>query len=80
MLALAWYCAIVTTLVTIEYWDDWLARVVSGSITLMTYNNLTDEMFFDPYKFGTNEKIFGLIIGINFIYNILEWIKTQRLR
>lgn len=74
---MAAFCAIITTLVTIEYWDDQLLRLISGTLTLCTYNNLTDEIFFDPYTFSTNEKIFALIISINFIYNIFAWIRIH---
>ncbi len=75
---MAWYCAIITTLITIEYWNDNFLRLLFGTITLCTYNNLTDELLFSPYVFSWNEKFFAFIISLNFIYNSLEWIRIQR--
>lgn len=74
---MAWYCALITTLVTIEYWSDHLLKMIFGSITLCTYNNLLDETLFNPFYFGVNEKIFAAIISINFIINLFKWIKHQ---
>ena len=65
------YCAVLTGLVVVEYWKVTLLRLVSGTIFLCTINNLTDELFFNPYVFGINEKFFAVLIALNFIYNLI---------
>lgn len=78
-LRISFFCTILTLLVTIEYWKDWLLRIISGSTALMCINNYLDELIFNPFTFDENEKVFlGLIIA-NFIHTIYnQWSNQQK--
>lgn len=73
-LRISFFCTVLTLLVAIEYWDDWLLRLISGSAVLMCVNNYLDELIFNPFIFDTNEKVFASIIVANFIHTIyIKW-------
>ncbi|MFZ4754331.1 MAG: hypothetical protein ACOYLG_13390 [Chitinophagaceae bacterium] len=59
---MAGFISIVTGLLVVAYWPDPLLRILSGTVFLCGLNNLFDETMGDPYVFGTNEKIFTIII------------------
>lgn len=66
------FCVIITFCVSWEYYKDDYLRLISGTALLLCVNNLLDELFFNPFNFGLNEKSFAIILGINFIYNIVK--------
>lgn len=69
-LRISFFCMVLTILVTIEYWKDWLLRIVSGTVALMCINNYFDELLFNPLEFDYNEKAFLVIISINLLHTI----------
>lgn len=77
-LRISLFCTILTLLVSIEYWKDWLLRIIAGSTALMCINNYLDELIFNPHTFDVHEKVFiGLIIA-NFIHTIYnQWSNRQ---
>jgi len=66
------FCVIITFCVSWEYYKDYYLRLVSGTAFLLCVNNLLDELFFNPFIFGINEKTFAIILGLNFVYNIYK--------
>lgn len=72
---ISFFCMLLTKLVTIEYWKDWLLRIIAGTTALMCMSNYIDELLFDPFTFDLNEKVFAVIILINFIHTLYtKWI------
>jgi hypothetical protein len=67
---ISFFCMVLTILVTIEYWKDWLLRIVAGTVALMCINNYFDELLFNPLVFEYNEKAFLVIITINLLHSI----------
>lgn len=72
---IALYCTIITFNVTWEYLkDNWL-RLISGTMFLICFNNLLDELFFNPLVTNTNEIVFGCMVGLNFVYSLIMYFK-----
>jgi len=74
--AVAFFCMVIMLLVTWEYWDDDLLRLIAGTVALTTINNFLDESLFNPYIFDWNEKVFAIIATANFFINLYILIKN----
>jgi len=72
---IAYYCAVVTGLVMLEYWQDRLLRLIASTAFLACINNLLDELFFDPLTFQMGEVVFGVLIACNFVYQLTRILK-----
>lgn len=75
---MAGFISIVTGLLLVAYWPDALLRILAGDVFLCSLNNLYDESFGDPYVFGSNEKIFAIIISIFTAMNIYALIRLVK--
>lgn len=53
--------------------NKWTARlIVTGFI--LAFNQFSDEMWFDPYEIGTNERVLG---GLLIVYYFVEIIRSN---
>lgn len=75
-ISIAYFCAVITTLVSIEYRKDNLLFIISSTIALSTINNLLDEVFFNPFEYNFNELCFGLIIALNLVNQLNKIIRN----
>lgn len=75
---MAGFVSIVTCLLVVAYWPDPLLRILAGDVFMCGLNNLYDESFGDPYVFGTNEKIFAIIISVFTAMNIYALIRLVK--
>jgi hypothetical protein len=66
------FISVITGLLLVAYWPDPLLRILSGDVFLCSLNNLFDETIGNPYIFGTNEKIFAIIITTFTARNLYE--------
>lgn len=76
---LSTFGAILSGLYLCEVWEDHLQRMIIMTLFIFCLNSVVDEMIGDPYTFGLNEKIFGILAIANFIYHtekyFIEWIR-----
>ena len=72
-LALAWL--LVGVYFVIEN-DTFISRV----FLIVVFNNLLDELIFNPFDFGINEKIFGIILIIMSYQNHKNQVDARRKR
>lgn len=59
LVALAWL--ILPVYLTVCFWRT-KAQSILLVFSLFALNNLVDELFFDPYRFSTNEFIFLIVV------------------
>lgn len=73
--------AIISWLAMYSYRRDKIMRMVLLTICISALNSVIDEIFGDPYTFGWNEKIFGILAIANLIYHtkkyFIGWIRSQ---
>lgn len=72
---ISFFCMVLTILVTIEYWRDWVLRLIAGTVALMCINNYIDELLFNPLVFDLNEKAFTVLVTINLLHTI--WLNLR---
>ncbi len=77
---MAWYCFIMSVLMTYYSWSDRISRILMVAMVGLCANNLIDEIWGDPYTFGTTEYVFGILILIIIIYQTYRLWRTKQIR
>ncbi len=77
---MAWYCFIMSLLMTYYSWNDRISRLIMLSMVGLCANNLVDELWGVSYTFGLTEYVFGVLILINLIYQMYRLWRAKHIK